>query len=131
MEFLGLHIFHLDIGEKCDNVINLLKKDIGEIWEIKKPTEETNAIYVPINIKNIKCESGKLLEEKLKKSIKLLKSIRKTTIDKIKKFDLDVAMRVHTNKFYLSLSPEFVKECGRLGFEIDIMNTKLLNEGNK
>jgi len=131
MEFLGLHISPLDEGEECDRVISLLRRDVTNSWTIEKPTEKTNAIFVPIKIKNRNYEPGELCERKLKKSLKLLKSIKKTTINSIKKFDLDVAMRIHTEEFYLSLSWEFVKECGRLNLEIDVMNTKLLRKSEK
>ena len=59
---------------------------------------------------------------KLAAALELLRSISPDTLDKIRDLRLDTAMRIHTPEFYLPLPSEFVRECGRLGLDICILN---------
>ncbi len=119
IKLLALHIYPLDNDEECDKIIEILKKDIGDVWTIEKPTSETNAIFMPIKSK--RDDQKKLLD-----TTKLLKHLNKKTIDSIKNYDLSISLRIHYNGLYLSLPDFLIKECGRLGIEINILNEKLM-----
>lgn len=125
MEFLGLHIHHLDDGEEADKIIQMLRlSGVDGRWSIKRPTDETNSIIIPVNISNTFAEDWRTRQQKINESIKLLQVLNKKTIDIIKELGLNVAMRVHTKETYIPFSEEFVKECGRLGLEICVLNTR-------
>ena len=125
MESLALHNFHLDDGEEVDRVIQFLEPSgIWSKWPIERPTKETNAIFIPVKIPDAGLEEWEVREQKLEKSLDLLRALDKRSIDAIKALSLSVAMRVHTIEFYLQLPDGFVSECGRLGLEICIFNLK-------
>lgn len=118
INLLALHIYHLDNNEECEKIINLLKRDnIDKRWKVELPTEETNAIFVYI-------KSKKNDKEKFKDVLNLLRSLNERTIDSIKKHSLSVALRIHHDNFYLSLPDFLIKECGRLGIEINLLYEK-------
>ncbi len=131
MDSLALHIYHLDEGEEADRVIQLLKPfGIGDKWPVERPTEQTNAIFVPVEIRDIATEVWEIRQQKLNKSLALLRALDRKTVDAIRALDLSVAMRVHTTEFFLPLESEFVSECGRLGLEICIYNSKACEAGS-
>lgn len=126
MELLALHIYHLDDGEESDKIIKLLKSTgIEKKWNIEPPSEETNAIFIPVELNAKNLESWKMRDKKLSRSLSLLSKLDKDVIDNIKSSGLSTAMRIHTDEFYLPLPGNFVAECGRLGLEICVFNTKL------
>ncbi len=125
MELLALHIYHLDDGDETDKIIELLKSSgVGSGWTIERPSEDTNAIFVPIEIDIGTMESFEIRQRKIIKSLSLLTELNKDGINRIKGFNLNVAMRIHTSEFYLPLPGEFVTACGQLGLEICIFNTR-------
>ena len=120
MTEIALHIYHLDDNEEAEEIIQLLNQaGIGERWLIERPTEETNAIFVRVNVAESNDEEWKIRQRKFKKAVELLGDLDEETIHKIKG---SVAMRIHTPEFYLPIPAKFVWECGRLGLEICILH---------
>jgi hypothetical protein len=125
MDLLALHIHPLDDNEEADEIIALLTQaGLSSDWTIEKPTEATNALFVPVEIQSGALADWEIRQQKLEKALVLLRALQPATIAAIQECGLDVAMRIHTEEFYLPLPVAFVRECARLGLEICIFNTR-------
>src|SRR5262245_12414454 len=123
MNLLALHVYHLDDGPEADAVIALLTQaGVSSEWAIERPTEETNGIFVPVELNGGGPEAWQVRQQKLEKAVVLLSKLKPVPIGDIRASGLQTAMRIHTREFYLPLPANFVKECGRLGLEICILN---------
>jgi hypothetical protein len=123
MNLLALHVYHLDDGPDTDAVIALLAEaGVGPEWQIQRPTEETNAILLPVDLDGAGRKLWQVRQQKLEKAVALLSMLQPAPIDDIRASHLSTAMRIHTTEFYLPLPANFVKECSRLGLEICILN---------
>ncbi len=130
MELLALHIYHLDEGEEADRVVQILREGgLGPDWRIERPTEATNAIFVPAEVENEPGEGWQIREQKLARALVLLRALGRKAIEAIRALDLQVAMRIVTADWVLPLSAEFVAECARLDLGIFIVNTRVRKPG--
>jgi hypothetical protein len=122
MNLLALHVYHLDDGPEADAVIALLTEaGIGPEWHIERPNE-ANAILLPIELQDRVDESWQVRQRKLELAVARLCMLRPEPLGAIRQMQLSTAMRIHTREFYLPLPANFVRECGRLGLEICILN---------
>lgn len=123
MDLLALHVYHLDDGPEADAVIGLLTEaGVGSDWRIEGPDEDdSNGIIVPVEW-NGDTKSWQVRQGKLEIAVELLRKLRPGPLDTIRGMQLRTAMRIHTREFYLPLPASFVRECGRLGLEICILN---------
>ena len=123
MNLLALHVYHLDDGPAADAVIALLAEaGVGPEWQIERPNGDGNDITLPIELDGGGKESWQVRQEKLELAVARLRKLRPDPIHAIRAMQLCTAMRIHTTEFYLPLPASFVKECGRLGLEICILN---------
>ena len=123
MELLALHVCPLDDDSEADQVVQLLTKDgIPDTWRVERPTEATNGLFVPVELDLLPKEDWQIRQQKLAKSRKLLDKLKVETVRAIRAMGLGIAMRIHTQEFYLPLPWEFVSACGRLELEICIFN---------
>ena len=123
MDLLALHVYHLDDGPEADAVIDLLSKaGVGSEWQIERPSDDNNAILLPIELHSGGDETWQGRKRKLKTAVNRLRKLHPDSISDIRGMQLSTAMRIHMNEFYLPLPSDFVRECGRLGLEICILN---------
>ena len=124
MEFLGLHIHHLDEGELADEIVVILKSTLtSESWVIERPTEETNAIFIPVDVDNTDKESYLICSQKSDRAVILLQQLTRETITAIRAMGLSVGMRIHSDEGLLPIPASFVAACGRLNLGIYICRT--------
>ena len=125
MNLLALHVYHLDDGPDADDVIALLAEaGVGSDWRIERPNGDSNAVLLPIELDNGVTESWRVRQTKLEIAVARLRELRPGPISAIRGMQLKTAMRIHTREFYLPLPGDFVRECGRLGLEICILNVE-------
>jgi hypothetical protein len=123
---LSIHIYHLDDDEEADAIVNALESlGIGERWTIERPTDETNAIFVPVGNDQQHDED----QGPYQAALELVRAMDRETVEAIKAMDLRVALRITTSDFYISLPESLVSACGILGLEICIFNTKAFKTG--
>ncbi len=123
MNLLALHVYNLDDGPETEAVIALLTEaGVGSEWQIERPNEATNAIFLPIEFHDGGAQSWQVRQKKLELAVTRLRKLRPDPIGAIRGMQLSTAMRIHTREFYLPLPANFVRECGRLGLEICILN---------
>lgn len=125
MEFLALIIKPLDDNEEAEEIAPLLPgTGIGVEWEIQRPTEETNAIIIPVvENEQVPAEHWKReqqLRGHLDRAIELLRGLERSTVAEIQRLHLDVFIRIHIPETYLFLPPDFTEACGRLGLELRV-----------
>jgi hypothetical protein len=123
MNLLCLHVYHLDDGPDADAVIAFLTQaGVGPDWHIERPDGESNGISLPIELDDGETESWRVRQKKLEIAVGRLCKLRSDPINAIREMQLRTAMRIHTREFYLPLPSNFVRECGRLGLEICVLN---------
>jgi hypothetical protein len=122
---LSLHVYHLDEGPEADEVVALLT-EAGVSAAIDRPTAESNAILVPVILDPTGLEEWQVRQAKLVAGIELLRRLRPEPLKAARALGLATAARIHTPEFYLPLPAEFVRECGRLGLEICVLNESVL-----
>jgi hypothetical protein len=123
MNLLSLHVYHLDDGPDADAVIALLTQaGVGPEWQIERPDGKSNDISLPIELEDGDIKAWQVRQKKLEIAIARLRKLSPDPFDAIRGMQLRTAMRIHTREFYLPLPGNFVRECGRLGLEICILN---------
>ena len=124
MKFLGLHIHHLDEGDLADEIVEILKSKLtSENWVIERPTEETNAIFVPVDVGDTDKKSYLISSQKFDRAVILLQQLTTETITAIRATGLSVQMRIHSDEGLLPIPASFVAACGRLNLGIYICRT--------
>ncbi len=118
-----IHISPLDDDNEFKKIKDKLK-NISKNYRIEKPTDETNALIIPVEIKNKDYESWKLRDEKIKKMIKLLEKLDIKFIKYVKSIGLSANLKIYTDEFAIPLPLNLLKECSRLGIDIYIINIK-------
>ena|SRR5215203_3853185 len=100
MNLLALHVYHLDDGPEADDVIALLAEaGVGSEWQIERPNEDTNAIFLPIDLDNGGGELWQVRQKKLAIAVARLRKLRPNRIEAIREMQLSTAMRIHTRSF--------------------------------
>lgn len=126
MTQLALHVYHLDDDSFADHVVHCLKEaGVARDWKIERPTDATNAILLPVDPDEDDSDSWEDRNRKIEIAVDYLRRMRPEPLDVIRESGLRIAMRVHTREAYLPLPVEFVRECGRLGLQICILNERL------
>jgi hypothetical protein len=124
MDLLALHMYHLDDDDEADQIIQLLKRNgLESQWRIERPNENTNAIFIPVLLDDgALTETWQIRQAKFNKALGLLLALNQETINAIKNLGLRVALRIHTDEFYLPIPSDLVTACGNLGLEICILS---------
>ena len=125
----ALHIYHLDNDEEADKIVRLLESTgIGNRWTIERPTDETNAIFVHAGKSGQDDDSRD--EQLFHEAQELVRTIDRKTVEAIKAMDLCLALRITTSDFYLALPEDLVAECGIVGLQICVFNTRAFEAGS-